>query len=118
MRRSITKVTTAVQHALVGVVLAVSLGGCVAYAGRGPGPGPSYGYGVEVDVAPPPVRIVEAPPPRVGFAWAPGYWNWNGHEHVWAEGRWLPERRGQHWVPERWEQHNARWRLAQGHWER
>jgi hypothetical protein len=105
---------SALQHALVGVVLAICLSGCVAYAG---GPGPGY-YGVEVAVAPPPARVVELPPPRVGYVWAPGYWNWNGHQHVWAEGRWLQERRGQHWVPEHWDQHNGRYRLAKGHWER
>jgi hypothetical protein len=103
------------QRALFAVALAVALGGCVAYAGRGSGP--DYRYGVEIAVAPPPVRVVEAPPPRVGYVWAPGYWNWNGREHVWVEGRWLHERPGQHWVPEHWDQHNGRWRFAQGHWE-
>jgi YXWGXW repeat-containing protein len=103
------KVTSALQHGLVGIVLAVSLGGCVAYAGRPAGP--AY-YGVEVEVAPPPLRVVEAPPLR------PGYWRWNGREHVWADGRWLPERRGWHWVPEHWDEHNGRWRFGQGHWER
>jgi WXXGXW repeat (2 copies) len=109
------KVTTALQCGLVGIVLAVSLGGCVAYAGRPAGP--AY-YGVEVEVAPPPLRVVEVPPPRPGYVWAPGYWRWNGREHVWADGRWLPERRGWHWVPEHWDEHNGRWRFAQGHWER
>ena len=84
----------------------------------GPGEERRYGYGVEVNVAPPPVRVVEVPAPRMGYVWAPGYWNWNGREHVWVEGRWIGERRGQHWVPEDWVEHNGNWRLAQGHWER
>jgi hypothetical protein len=109
-----TKAGVALQQVFCGMVLAVSLAGCVAYAGGGPAR--SYGYGVEVDVAPPPLPVVELPPPRPGYVWAPGYWSWNGHQHVWAEGRWLPERRGQHWVPEHWDQHNGRWRFAQGHW--
>jgi len=71
------------QQALLGAVVVISLGGCVATV-RAPGPGPVY-YGVDVDVAPPPPRVVEYPAPRAGFVWAPGYWNWNGHEHVWAE---------------------------------
>jgi WXXGXW repeat (2 copies) len=108
------KAPTALQHALIGIVLATSLGGCVAYTRPA---APAY-YGVEVEVAPPPLRVVEVPPPRPGYIWAPGYWRWNGHEHVWAEGRWLPERRGQHWETERWEPHNGRWRFVQGHWER
>jgi hypothetical protein len=112
MRRSLSKLTIAAQHALVGIVLAVSLAGCVAYAGR---PGPGY---VEVAVAPPPPRVVEVPPPRAGFVWAPGYWNWNGRAHVWVEGRWMPERRGERWVPAHWDEYSGRWRFVQGHWER
>jgi len=114
MRMSLFQTRGALQHALLGIVVAVSLGGCVATVRA---PGPAY-YGVEVDVAPPPPRVVEFPAPRVGFVWAPGYWNWNGHEHVWAEGRWMPERAGYRWSADHWEQHNGRWRFAKGHWER
>jgi hypothetical protein len=114
MRMSLVKSRGALQHALLGIVVAVSLGGCVATVRA---PGPAY-YGVEVDVAPPPPRVVEFPPPRAGFVWAPGYWNWNGHEHVWTEGHWMPERAGYHWSADHWEQHNGRWRFAKGHWER
>jgi len=116
MRASLTEAGSALQHALVGVVLAVSLAGCVATV-RGTVPEPAY-YGVEVDVAPPPPQVVEVPPPRVGFVWAPGYWNWNGRAHVWVEGRWMPARAGYRWAPDHWEQHNGRWRFARGHWER
>lgn len=116
MRVSSSESGRAVQHALVAIVLAICLSGCVAYAG-GPGRGAGY-YGVEVAVAPPPPRVVEVPPPRVGYVWAPGYWNWNGRNHVWVEGRWVGERRGERWVPEHWDEHNGRWRLARGHWER
>jgi hypothetical protein len=113
---SVVQAVVALQRGLIGLVLAASLSGCVAYAG--PGEEPRYGYGVEVNVAPPPVRVVEVPAPRMGYVWAPGYWNWNGREHVWVEGRWIGERRGQHGVPEDWVEHNGNWRLAQGHWER
>jgi hypothetical protein len=106
----------ALPRLLIGAVLAISLGGCVASV-RAPGPPVVY-YGAEIDVAPPPPRVVEFPPPRVGFIWAPGYWEWSGREHVWAEGHWERERPGYHWAAARWEQHNARWRLVKGHWER
>ena len=33
---------------------------------------------VEVNVRPPAPRVVVVPAPRVGYAWAPGYWRWNG----------------------------------------
>jgi hypothetical protein len=115
MRVSLTQAAGALQQALVGIVAAVLLAGCVATV-RVPAE-PVY-YGAEIDVAPPPPQVVEVPPPRVGFVWAPGYWNWNGHQHVWVGGRWIGERAGYHWAPDRWEQHNGRWRLAKGHWER
>jgi hypothetical protein len=116
MRVSLIEAGGALRHALLGAVAAICLGACAATV-TAPAPGPAY-YGVEVDVAPPPPPAVEIPPPRVGFVWAPGYWNWNGHQHVWAEGRWMAERPGYHWAPDHWEQHNARWRFAKGHWER
>ncbi len=39
---------------------------------------------LDIDVAPPPVRVEVVPPPRVGFVWAPGYWEWREHAHVWV----------------------------------
>jgi hypothetical protein len=98
------------------IVAAFLLGGCTATV-TAPGPGPVY-YGAVVDVAPPPPQVVEVPPARVGFVWAPGYWNWNGSRHVWVEGRWMGEKRGYHWAPDRWESYNGRYRFARGHWER
>ena len=106
-------VTRALRRTLMGMVLALTLTGCV-YETR---PARAY-YGVEVGVAPPPLRVVEVPPPRPGYVWAPGYWRWNGSTHVWVDGRWLGERRGWHWAAEHWEDHNGRWRFVQGHWER
>ena len=41
---------------------------------------------VEVQIAPPPPRVEVVPAPRVGYVWAPGYWRWNGHRHVWING--------------------------------
>ena len=51
-----------------------------------------------------PVRVEEVPPPRAGYVWAPGFWEWRGGRHVWVGGHWIGERRGYHWVPDRWEQ--------------
>lgn len=47
-----------------------------------------------IGTAPPPLRYESLPPPRHGYVWAPGYWNWNGHRHVWVSGHWLVERPG------------------------
>ena len=82
---------------------------------------PAVGFGaviVDVDVAPPAPRLEALPPPRAGFVWAPGYWDWRGHNHVWVEGRWLPARSGYHWEADRWVQHGPHWHHEAGHWAR
>lgn len=57
------------------------------------------GVAVDIDVGPPPV-VVETPPPppQVGYVWAPGYWYWEGHRHVWVPGRYMEPRPGHRWV--------------------
>jgi WXXGXW repeat (2 copies) len=55
------------------------------------------GVFVDVDVAPPPARLIVAPPPRFGYVWAPGYWRWEGGRHIWHRGCWIRERHGRHW---------------------
>jgi hypothetical protein len=72
---------------------------------------------IEIEVAPPALRIETVPPPRVGFVWVPGYWRWEGHRHVWEEGRWIKERRGRHWVPARWVPAGGHYRFEEGHWD-
>ncbi len=80
---------------------------------------PAYSaVGIDVEIAPPAPRVVEVPPPRAGFVWAPGYYRWDGHQHVWVDGRWIRERRGSHWVPEHWVAFRGRWHFEPGHWER
>jgi hypothetical protein len=72
---------------------------------------------VDVDVAPPPAQVEVIPAARVGYVWAPGYWNWSGHEHVWTNGRYIRERPGHHWVGDNWEQRGTRWHHEGGHWD-
>ena len=73
---------------------------------------------LEIDIAPPAACVEPIPGPRVGHVWAPGYWEWSGHEQVWAGGRWMHERRGRHWIPEHWVQNGPHWHMERGHWER
>ncbi len=87
-----------------------ALAGCMAYA-------PPYDARLEAGIAPPPPRVVEAPPPREGFIWVPGYWDWSAGRYVWHEGRWLQERPGYRWVPDRWAERHGRWHHDPGHWE-
>jgi hypothetical protein len=78
----------------------------------------SAGVAIDIDVAPPPVRVETVPAPRIGFVWAPGFWEWRGGAHVWVPGRYMHERRGYHWVPDVWVQRGPHWHHAPGHWER
>jgi hypothetical protein len=73
---------------------------------------------IDITIAPPEPRVVVAPPPRPGFVWAPGYWNYAGGRHVWVDGRWMKERPGQHWVADRWVPHDGHYRFEAGHWAR
>jgi hypothetical protein len=76
---------------------------------------------VAVDVvigsAPPPVHVEAVPAPRVGYVWAPGYWLWDGHQHVWHRGHWEAERPGQHYVAARWIETPRGWHFVPAHWE-
>jgi hypothetical protein len=101
----------AVKFALARVVLVASLGAAYAY--------PAYsGVGIDIEVAPPAPIVVQAPPPRPGYVWAPGFWRWEGHRHVWVGGHFLRERRGYHWMGDHWTEHGGRYHYEPGHWER
>jgi len=75
-----------------------------------------------VDVAPPVPQVEEVLPPRPGFVWAPGFWEWDGGRHVWVPGHWMTQRPGYYWVPDGWEhhveEHGSHWHFAPGRWER
>ena len=73
---------------------------------------------IYVRVGPPPPRHEVVPVVRPGWAWQPGYWNWNGHRYVWTNGHRVRAHRGAHWVPHRWQQDHGRWRMDRGHWDR
>lgn len=75
-------------------------------------------WGVSIDIAPPAPMVVAVPAPRVGFVWAPGYWNWSGGKHVWMNGSWMPARAGYaYWEP-RWVQRDGKWHFDRGGWGR
>ena len=71
-----------------------------------------------VNLAPPPVIVEEVPPPRVGYVWAPGYWEWRGERHHWRKGHWIKERPGFVWEPPHWIERNGRWHFVPGQWVR
>ena len=80
--------------------------------------GSSHGFHdqLEVRIPPPPPQRETIPPPRHGYVWIPGYWDWRNARHSWVVGRWMPERRGCHWKPHRWVSRDGRWFLQVGGW--
>ncbi|KND59232.1 putative lipoprotein [Candidatus Burkholderia verschuerenii] len=66
-------------------------------------------------VAPPAPRYEPVPPPRVGFAWDAGHWNWEGR-YVWVPGHWIEARPGARWAAGRWEEFRGQYRYVPGHW--
>src|SRR4029078_5446062 len=49
---------------------------------------------IGVRFAPPPPRHEVVPADRPGYVWVPGYWDWQGHKHVWMKGHWQHTRPG------------------------
>ena len=112
--RSLSLVQTPARRTALAAALALTLG---ALAGMHSAPAHAA-VGIDIDIAPPAPRVIVAPPPRAGFVWAPGYWQWRGHSHVWHEGYWVRERRGYHWVPGGWVSRGPHYHFQRGHWER
>jgi hypothetical protein len=71
---------------------------------------------IVTDAPPPPLRVEHQPPHRDGYAWAPGYWEWNGRFYHWVSGTWITERRGS-WIPDHWDPVGNQWHYVRGHWE-
>ena len=69
-----------------------------------------------VNVAPPPARYEVVPAPRVGFVWAPGYWEWRHGKHHWVKGQYIRHRRGYVYEPARWVENDGRWRYVTPGW--
>ena len=73
---------------------------------------------IDVHVGPPPVRYEAVPAARAGYVWAPGYWDWRGHRHVWVNGHWERARSGMNWEAGHWERRGSNYVWVEGHWRR
>jgi hypothetical protein len=73
---------------------------------------------IVVQSAPPPVRAERVPPPRRGYIWVPGHWDWRGQRHQWVKGTWMRDRPGYTYNQPRWEQRDGRWQMERGAWAR
>ncbi len=73
-----------------------------------PLPGPEVRTVVVEPPYPPPPPREEVVVVRPGYAWAPGYWNWDGFQYVWVTGYWRTLRPGPYW-------HGPYWRGSYWH---
>ncbi len=69
-----------------------------------------------IGTAPPAPVYERVPPPRHGYVWAPGYWNWAGHRHVWVPGYWVAERPGYVYNAPAWYQGGGGWYMQPARW--
>ncbi len=72
--------------------------------------------GVAISIAPPPLRAEPLPPSRVGYAWVPGFWNWDGRRHAWISGHWEIARPGYFYERAEWRREGDMWRFYEGGW--
>ena len=71
-----------------------------------------------VRVAPPEQRVEVDHAARRGYAWTPGYWNWNGRRHVWVAGAWVRERPGYKYNHARWVERDGGWQMERRRWSK
>lgn len=71
---------------------------------------------VFVGAAPPAPLVERIPPPRHGYVWAPGHWEWNGRRHIWVRGYWIAERPGYAYSAPVWVQRGGGWYLEPERW--
>ncbi|MBC7415476.1 MAG: YXWGXW repeat-containing protein [Herminiimonas sp.] len=69
---------------------------------------------VNINIAPPQPQYEVVPTLRSGYAWAPGYWAWQGRDYQWVRGHQIAQRPGYRWVADHWEAGN---RYRAGYWE-
>lgn len=94
---------------LIAAMLAGSLGSVTI---------PSSAAVVVVREAPPQPRSERTPPPRRGYLWVPGHWDWKQNHHAWVKGSWLRDRPGYVYHQPTWEERDGRWHMARGNWAR
>lgn len=73
---------------------------------------------VYVQGPPPPPRYERVPPPRRGYVWAPGHYEYRGNRHVWIRGDYLRARPGYAYRAPEWRDRGGRWEYNRGRWDR
>ncbi|MBO9647305.1 MAG: YXWGXW repeat-containing protein [Variovorax sp.] len=70
-----------------------------------------------VAVAPPAPRYEPVPPPRVGYVWVPGVWQYRHDAYAWQQGYWQPARPDYVYAPGRWVRAEGGWRWVEPEWK-
>ena len=80
----------------------------------------SFGIRFFAPIAPPALRFeVRGAAPSHRHFWAPGYYRYNGRQHVWVAGRWELRRDGLEYIAPHWQRDMfGRWEYIPGHWIR
>ena len=79
----------------------------------------AIGFRVYAPFAPPAARVeVFGVAPSARHFWAPGYYRYNGREHVWVGGRWELRRDGFEFVTPHWVNRFGRWGYVPARWTR
>jgi len=73
---------------------------------------------IDVQAAPPPLRTEVQPPARAGYVWIPGYWDYRDRGYTWIDGHFEASRPGYVYVAPRYEEHEGRWRMYAGGWDK
>ena len=69
--------------------------------------------------APPAARFeVRGVAPSARHFWAPGYYRWNGRQHVWVGGSWVLRRDGFDFAGPHWVRRGVRFEYMPGRWVR
>ncbi len=76
----------------------------------------SWGITITGGTPPPDMRNEPIPPPRAGYVWIPGYWNWQSGAHVWVSGLWERQRTGYVYAEPVWREGPKGWELHRGGW--
>jgi hypothetical protein len=67
--------------------------------------------------APPAPQTENYGPPRAGFVWIRGRWDWQNGNWAWLAGHWERERANYRWADGRWELRGNQWVWIDGSWQ-
>lgn len=114
--QTVVYTNTGVATPVVAAPVVMTPAGASAVSFKADADGGAVSHASNVYLAPPALRTEVVPTARVGYTWAPGYWQWSNGQYVWVGGRWIESRPGYVWVGETWESRDEGWRFAPGYW--